>query len=95
MRYIFFLNTFIKYGFILIAVALMLEHLTVNQRVTGSSPVGRARKKDTKRCLFFWHFIELKLVIRLILGAMPTERAKLVAERLTASGGRKRESVQA
>ena len=34
-------------------------------------------------------------MIRLILGAMPTERAKLVAERLTASGGRKRESVQA
>ena len=35
------------------SIAQLAEHLTVNQRVTGSSPVGRATKKDTERCPFF------------------------------------------
>ena len=38
------------------SIAQLAEHLTVNQRVTGSSPVGRARTKDTNRCLFLLLF---------------------------------------
>ena len=41
-------------GFILSSIAQSVEHLTVNQGVTGSSPVGGAKKK---RPCFAWSFL--------------------------------------
>ena len=38
------------------SIAQLAEHLTVNQRVTGSSPVGSAKKADNRAVyqLFYW-----------------------------------------
>ena len=41
-------------GFILSSIAQSVEHLTVNQGVTGSSPVGGAKKKRPCKA---WSFL--------------------------------------
>ena len=43
------------------SIAQLAEHLTVNQRVTGSSPVGRAKKHSTPfgvLCFFVFDYTQ-------------------------------------
>ena len=45
------------------SIAQLAEHLTVNQRVTGSSPVGRAKKHSTQKCTVFFISTKFKQML--------------------------------
>ena len=69
------------------SIAQLAEHLTVNQRVTGSSPVGRAKNEDIVRYPYFLFLVlmQIKQTTRLTAEGCSTALSP------SASSGRKNE----
>ena len=71
-------------------IAQSAEHLTVNQRVVGSSPTARATKKERYMRFFFCGSFNLVCVNNLINSQVNQREPSL-----TAAGGRRKEGEDA